>query len=314
MSNLGVLTGGSESWAFGLNDSDVVVGTSNVTGGAFHAFVWDSTNGMRDLNNLLPGGSGWTLIRATDINNDGFITGWGTNGSGDTRAFLLTPTCAAGGGGAAAVAPPVLASGAGVTDEQGEFSDLALDADLRQVGSVEVLADQPGLRVEYELVDASLGPDAGRPNPATGAGFAEGLAFARTLKVSTSPAEGEIALTVAMTFTLDEIEALGPAADELELHVLDEAANSPIWRPAGRFIGQGAPTGVSGESGYIIYDDETVDFWAVRDAGGVFAVGRAAAAPPVERPPVPSPCGIAMIQPFLMCLLGLACLQRSRRA
>jgi len=101
MTDLGVLTGGSESWAFGINDSNVVVGTSDVTGGAFHAFVWDSTNGMRDLNNLIPTGTGWTLIRATDINEDGFIVGFGTNGSGDGRAFLLTPSCSAGGGASA---------------------------------------------------------------------------------------------------------------------------------------------------------------------------------------------------------------------
>ena len=68
-------------------------------GASIGDLVWDDTNGMRNLNNLLPAGSGWTLTRATDINNDGFITGFGTNGSGDVRAFLLTPTCAAGGGG-----------------------------------------------------------------------------------------------------------------------------------------------------------------------------------------------------------------------
>ncbi|MGB0716796.1 MAG: hypothetical protein ACPGXK_13015, partial [Phycisphaerae bacterium] len=101
MTDLGVLTGGDSSWAFDINDSNVVVGTSNVTGGNFRAFVYDSTNNMRNLNDLIDSGSGWTLTRATAINNNGFITGFGTNGSADLRGFLLTPACSAGGGGAA---------------------------------------------------------------------------------------------------------------------------------------------------------------------------------------------------------------------
>jgi hypothetical protein len=43
-------------------------------------------HGLRDLNTLLPVGSGWTLAVANGINDSGQIVGNGNNG-----AFLLTP-------------------------------------------------------------------------------------------------------------------------------------------------------------------------------------------------------------------------------
>ncbi len=45
---------------------------------------------MLDLNDGIPGGSGWTLIEAASINNSGQIAGFGIF-SGQTHAFLLTP-------------------------------------------------------------------------------------------------------------------------------------------------------------------------------------------------------------------------------
>jgi probable HAF family extracellular repeat protein len=39
---------------------------------------------------MIPPGSGWVLIGAEDINDDGRIVGYGTK-NGETRAFLLTP-------------------------------------------------------------------------------------------------------------------------------------------------------------------------------------------------------------------------------
>ena len=58
-----------------------------------HAFVWTSTGGMQDLNNLLAlnAPSGWTLTYAYGIDDAGHIVGYGTNSSGATHAFLLTP-------------------------------------------------------------------------------------------------------------------------------------------------------------------------------------------------------------------------------
>lgn len=48
---------------------------------------------MNDLNDLLPSGSGWTLLTAADVNNTGQIVGYGQiNGQGQDHAFLMTPT------------------------------------------------------------------------------------------------------------------------------------------------------------------------------------------------------------------------------
>jgi probable HAF family extracellular repeat protein len=95
MSDLGTLAGGDTSWAFGINDSGRVVGTSNVTGGDFHAFVWEDGT-MYDVNDVLDPNDGWEMLWATAVNSDGEITGWATNGSGDTQAVLLTQACSGG--------------------------------------------------------------------------------------------------------------------------------------------------------------------------------------------------------------------------
>ena len=47
---------------------------------------------MADLNSLIAPSSGWTLQCATAVNDKGQIVGDGTNPSGQTDAFLLTPS------------------------------------------------------------------------------------------------------------------------------------------------------------------------------------------------------------------------------
>ena len=90
MQNLGV--GVQNSSACGINGSGQVVGyyDSGIFGEV--AFLWQSGTGMQDLNSLIPSNSGWTLVEATGINASGQICGWGVNPSGQSDAFLLTPT------------------------------------------------------------------------------------------------------------------------------------------------------------------------------------------------------------------------------
>ena len=70
MRDLGTLPGGDYSAAFAINDSGVVVGTSN-TSTSMHAFSWTASQGLHDLGTL-PGAD---ASSAFSINNHGQIAG-----------------------------------------------------------------------------------------------------------------------------------------------------------------------------------------------------------------------------------------------
>jgi probable HAF family extracellular repeat protein len=90
LKDLGVFAGKfSITWGFGINDSGVVVGQSTFQG-TYHAFVY-SGGKIKDLNTLVPKNSGWVLIDARSINNDGQIVCTGMRNDGTEHAFLLTP-------------------------------------------------------------------------------------------------------------------------------------------------------------------------------------------------------------------------------
>jgi probable HAF family extracellular repeat protein len=104
LADLGNL-GGTFSAAFGINDSGDIVGTSLTANDGYHAFI-DNGSTMVDLNSLLPPNSGWTLIAANDINNNGEIVGFGQN-QGNFEGFILAPAT----GNGAVPLPPAAASG-----------------------------------------------------------------------------------------------------------------------------------------------------------------------------------------------------------
>jgi probable HAF family extracellular repeat protein len=70
MRDLGTLPGGDYSVAFAINDSGVVVGTSN-TATSMHAFSWTVSQGLHDLGTL----AGANASSAFSINNQGQIAG-----------------------------------------------------------------------------------------------------------------------------------------------------------------------------------------------------------------------------------------------
>jgi len=77
--------------AWGINNLGQVVGHSQATDG-WHAFLWDSALGMRDLNELLDGsGFGWTVQMGRRINDHGWIAGHGISPTGQQHAILLIP-------------------------------------------------------------------------------------------------------------------------------------------------------------------------------------------------------------------------------
>ena len=86
LQDLGTL-GGRNSFAAAISSAGQIVGRSGSAGGVTHAFIYDGS--LRDLNNLIPAGSGWELVDATGINDTGQIVGFGRLG-GKMRAFLLT--------------------------------------------------------------------------------------------------------------------------------------------------------------------------------------------------------------------------------
>ncbi len=89
--DLGVLAAGGTSEADGINNSGQVVGYTDISSGAEHAFLYSGSGPMQDLNNLISPSSSWTLTSAQAINAKGQIVGYGTNPAGQTHAFLATP-------------------------------------------------------------------------------------------------------------------------------------------------------------------------------------------------------------------------------
>ena len=76
---------------YGINASGQMVGimwSTDQAGATEHAFIFDTQNGVRDLNNLIDPASGWVLHFARDINNDGHIAGYGEK-NGQKRGALL---------------------------------------------------------------------------------------------------------------------------------------------------------------------------------------------------------------------------------
>lgn len=93
-SDLGALTTNSVDEATSINNSGQVVGFDNV-GANYRAFLWDSQNGIQDLNSLVADTGGMILQFAQDINDLGQIVGSGIYADGATHAFLLSPIASA---------------------------------------------------------------------------------------------------------------------------------------------------------------------------------------------------------------------------
>ncbi len=95
MVGLSDLPGGDfNSQAQGVSSGgSTVVGWGTSASGS-EAFIWDGTNGMRNLRTVLTNLgldlTGWTLLSAQDISDDGnVIVGYGTNPSGIREAWIV---------------------------------------------------------------------------------------------------------------------------------------------------------------------------------------------------------------------------------
>jgi probable HAF family extracellular repeat protein len=86
--NLGTLPGDESSRALDINDNGQITGWSgSLSQGTSHAVLWQCGQ-ILDLNEYIPANSGWLLIEARGVNNEGNIVGVGIK-NGDLRAYLL---------------------------------------------------------------------------------------------------------------------------------------------------------------------------------------------------------------------------------
>jgi uncharacterized membrane protein len=98
MVGLGDLPGGiAQATATAASfDGSVIVGYGNTAVG-IEAFIWDDTNGMRNLREVLENDSGldltgWLLQVATDVSANGSkIVGYGINPMGKREAWVASP-------------------------------------------------------------------------------------------------------------------------------------------------------------------------------------------------------------------------------
>ncbi len=80
-----------------INNDAFKVGYYRRTIGGFRAGFWDDAGLFHNLNELsIAGEEAWTFEAATDVNDDGWIVGFGTL-AGETRSFVLRPIPAPGG-------------------------------------------------------------------------------------------------------------------------------------------------------------------------------------------------------------------------
>lgn len=97
MASLGTLPGGGDAGATGVSgDGTLLVGLVNFCCPGFNeAFVWDSVNGMRKLQDVLVNEhgidlTGWTLSQAAGISDDGrTIVGIGMNPLGQGEVWIV---------------------------------------------------------------------------------------------------------------------------------------------------------------------------------------------------------------------------------
>ncbi len=96
MVGLGHLPGDNHSVAHAVSsDGSIVVGSSsNNVSGPYKAFIWDESNGIRDLKSVLESDfgldiSGWISVNAFDISDDGLtIVGGGIDPHGESEAWI----------------------------------------------------------------------------------------------------------------------------------------------------------------------------------------------------------------------------------
>ena len=91
MKNLGTLAQDTNSIAYAINKSGLIVGQSFGGPNGSHAFIYQDGT-MTDLNSLMIGHNAFTLVYANDVNDNGVIVGGAFNAkTGEAPAFVAVP-------------------------------------------------------------------------------------------------------------------------------------------------------------------------------------------------------------------------------
>jgi hypothetical protein len=86
---------GPLEFAFGINNSDQIVGESHAVDGSLHGFFLPSpTSQAIDLNDVIGPHPGYTIIAADAINNSGQIVGYAKDANGINHFVTLDPISA----------------------------------------------------------------------------------------------------------------------------------------------------------------------------------------------------------------------------
>jgi len=84
------ISGASMTQAFGVNDSDLVVGTVTYSGGATHGFLWSPATGFVLSSIDDPNGNGTTVLNGINDEND--LVGFYTDGAGNVDGLVAYPS------------------------------------------------------------------------------------------------------------------------------------------------------------------------------------------------------------------------------
>ncbi len=87
--DLGTL-GGRDTEVVALNDQGIAIGYSELKKKGNASFIWDKTNGMRDLTKLTSSSHNFKNWNVLDINNRNIMLGVGIYKKND-QYFLLVP-------------------------------------------------------------------------------------------------------------------------------------------------------------------------------------------------------------------------------
>jgi hypothetical protein len=185
---------------------------------------------------------------------------------------------------------------------------------------VEIIDGETGREVIAQLLDAGGAP--GLAGSTSFRGFDGDRALPVTLVVNTTLTPSAFTVVLELTVPRRRILDLGVAVGDLRLHVLDEESADAEWLPVGLDARPNAPPSRNvGAFGFLINNDDTVTYWAVRDRLSTFALGATAPAGdddgPVPEQPAPavpacgvSPCGTLGLAGWGLMLCALTPLRR----